>query len=154
MPAGESKDIIPQMYLPATITAVSKGSSCPYWDGEENDGREYKLVSPNGVGLTLKIEAWSGGYAHSGEFDADGEWPEVGDKLFAVESSYGYADTDDGENAYEWSAVRIKSTKGDMRAIVRLHDDPYDYGAGLHIKFGVMPPVADGRARLTLVPKE
>lgn len=82
-------------------------------------------------GYVLMITPWAGGWYHGGEFDTDGEWPQAGDTLFAVETTRGKTERDDGEPPIEWSAIRLISSRGDMRAVVRDYGDNYNYGADL-----------------------
>jgi hypothetical protein len=111
----------------ARILRVEQPLNDGYWGGGIDDdvGRIFHLER----NWFLHVAPEAGGWCHGGSFDTDGVWPEAGDILFGVEESFGKL----GE--IDWSAVRIMSTKGDMRAMVRDHGDDYGYGAGLAITF-------------------
>lgn len=100
-----------------------------YWDifDDENAGRNFFLHD----GHVLIVSPWSGGHYHGGEFDTDGAWPQIGDTIFNIEPSHGKL------GKIEWSAVRIQSSVGDMRAVVRDHGDDYGYGAGLDVELRI-----------------
>ncbi len=100
-----------------------------YFDNEA-PGYAYLVQYGNKV-TQLNIYPVSGGYYHGGTFDADGEWPQIGDTIFKVESTAGEGDDPEHGGAFTWEAVRIVSSRGDMRAMVRDVGDDYGYGAGL-----------------------